>query len=285
MMPFAALLHDHVWLTKEKAVDYSSTDPDTEEAEDSEISSLLANTPPPASSNTPIIVTVSKSLLENISHTITLFKSIIHSSPFCRTTMLTYFLLSFANAIENIFAQWSSLTFSWILADVNAVNSLGNLVSFVVLLSLPTLSSIANPHFGGCSTKVDFFMVKASVIAWGVGVLLTALAPTRESLIAAVVIGNFGAGAYDAMRGFVTGLLGGKDEIEQFYVGIGIMETVGGMLGTVAWSAVFREVVGMRLWVLRLPYGLCTMLMVGALGCVVVLGRFARRLTKVGVDV
>jgi hypothetical protein len=285
MMPFTALLHDHVRSAKEKIVDYSSIDPDVEDSEDSEVTSLLTHTSSSSTSNTSILITISSSLIENISHTITLFKSIILSSPFCRTTMLTYFLLSFANAIDNIFAQWSSLTFSWILADVNAVNSLGTLVSFIVLLSLPTLSSIIKPHFGGCSSKVDFFMVKASVIAWGVGVLLMSLAPTRHLLIAAVVVGNFGAGAYDALRGFVTGLLGGKDEIEQFYVGIGIMETVGGMLGTVAWSAVFREVVGPGKWVLRVPFGLCAVLMVGALGCVVVLGRFARRVTKVRDDV
>lgn len=107
----------------------------------------------------------------------------------------------------------------------------------------------------------------------------------RGFLIAAVVVGNFGAGTYDALRGFVTGLLGGKDEIEQFYVGIGITETVGGMLGTVAWSAVFREVVGSLPWVLRIPYGLCTVLMVGVLFCVVILGRAGRRVTKVRVDV
>ena len=284
MMPFTALLHDHVRSAKEKIVD-CSVDPNAEDSEDSEITSLLTNTPVPATGNAFVFIAVSSSLLENISHTITLFKSIIHSSRFCRTTMLTYFLLSFANNIDNIFAQWSSLTFSWILADVNAVNSLGTLVSVIVLLSLPTLSSLIKPQFGGCSSKVDFLMVKASVIAWGVGILFMALAPTRALLITAVVIGNFCAGIYDALRGFVTGLLGGKDEIEQFYIGIGIMETVGGMLGTVAWSAVFREVVGMRLLVLRLPYALCAVLMVGAFGCVVVLGRFARRLTKVRVDV
>ncbi|KAE9371225.1 hypothetical protein N431DRAFT_491624 [Stipitochalara longipes BDJ] len=247
-----SLLQDHVQTAKEKIVDYPSIDPDAEDSEESEIISLLTNTPPPTTGNTSILVNVGSSLLENMSHTITLFKSIIRSSPFCRTTMLTYFLFSFANAIDDIFAQWSSLTFSWILADVNAVNSLRTLVSFIVLLSLPTLSSIVKPHFGGCSSKVDLFMVNASVIACGVGILFMALAPTRELLILARV----------------SGLLGGKDEIEQFYVGVGIMETVGGMLGTVAWSAVFREVVGVAQWILRVPYGLCAVLMVGVLGCI-----------------
>jgi hypothetical protein len=174
--------------------------------------------------------------------------------------------------------------FLWILADVNAVNSLGTLVSFIILLSLPTISSIIKPHLDNSASKVDFFMVNASVMAWGVGVLCMTFAPAREMLIAAVVVGNFGAGTYDALRGFVTGMLARKEEIEQFYVGIVIMETVGGMLGTVVWSAVFREVVGSHPWVLRVPYAVCAVLMVGVLGCVVVLGRVGRRVTKVRVD-
>jgi hypothetical protein len=112
MMLFTALLHDHIPSLKEKIAAYASIDPESPEPEDSETTSLLTNTLPPTTSRTSILVTVSGSLLENITHTITLFTSILHSSSFCRTTMLTYFLLSFANTIDNIFAQWSSLTFS-----------------------------------------------------------------------------------------------------------------------------------------------------------------------------
>jgi len=115
MMPITPLLHDHVPPTKEKIPAYASIAPNSEDfenSEDSETTSLLATLPPPTTNNTSILVTISSSLLENVTHTLTLFKQIIHSSPFCRTTMPTYFLLSFANAIDNIFAQWSSLTFS-----------------------------------------------------------------------------------------------------------------------------------------------------------------------------
>jgi hypothetical protein len=217
MMPITALLRDHVTPTKEKIPVYTFFDSDSEDSEGSE----TTNSPAQTAKQTSILITLSNSLLENLTHTITLFKQIVHSSPFCHTTMLTYFLLSFANAIDNIFAQWSSLTFSWILADVNAVNSLGTPVLFIVLLSLPTLSSTLKPQFDNCSSKVDSVMVKASVIAWGVGGLFMALAPTRKMLIATVVVENFGAGTYDALRGFVAGLLGGKEEIEKFYVGIG----------------------------------------------------------------
>jgi hypothetical protein len=59
--------------------------------------------------------------------------------------MLTYFRLAFATAINRIFTQWSSLIFSWILADMNAVTSLGTFVSLIVLLSLHTISSVIKP--------------------------------------------------------------------------------------------------------------------------------------------
>ncbi len=89
---------------------------------------------------------------------------------------------------------------------------------------------------------------------------------THKGNVASVVVGNFGAGMYDALRAYVTGILGGKDEIEQFYLGIWIMETVGGMVGTIAWSADIEESVGSLPWVLRVPYGVCALLMAGALG-------------------
>jgi hypothetical protein len=128
-------------------------------------------------------------------------------------------------------------------------------------------------------------MVNASVLAWGIGFLCMTLAPTRETLVAAMVVGNFRAATYGALRGFVTGLIEGKDEIEQFNLSIGIMETVGGMLSTVAWSVVFRDVVGCLPWVLRVPYGWCAVLMASTLGCMLVLGRVGRQVTKVRVDV
>jgi hypothetical protein len=68
-----------------------------------------------------------------------------------------------------------------------------------------------------------------------------ALAPTRELLIAAIVVMNLGSGVGDAIRGYVTGFVGGKEAVEQLYLWLGAMEMVGGMLGTVVWSAAFME--------------------------------------------
>jgi len=55
------------------------------------------------------------------------------------------------------------------------------------------------------------------------------------------------------------------------------METVGGMMGTIAWSAIFREVVGGKSWILKVPYGVNVGFIVCVLGCVVVLGRVGKR--------
>ena len=130
--------------------------------------------------------------------------------------MLTYFRLAFATAINGILTQWSSLMFFWILADASAVTSLGTFVSFIVFLSLSTIPSVIKPLFYNCSPEVDFFIVSASVLAWGTGVLYMALAPTREMLVAAVVVGNFGAGTYDALKGMLRGNLGVKMRLRNF---------------------------------------------------------------------
>lgn len=101
-----------------------------------------------------------------------------------------------------------------------------------------------------------------------------ALAPSREMLIAAVEVGNLGSGVADAIRGFVTELIGGKEKAEQLYLGIVIMKTVGSVLGTIAWSAAFRECMGRAHSVLRVPY---VGLMAAVMGGIVVLRRVGRR--------
>ncbi len=57
-----------------------------------------------------------------------------------------------------------------------------------------------------------------------IGVLCTVFAPTRELLTAAVAIANLGSGVSDAIRSYVTGVIGGKEEVEQLYLGLGIVE-------------------------------------------------------------
>jgi hypothetical protein len=121
--------------------------------------------------------------------------------------MLTYFLLSFANGIDVTFSQWFSLTFSQILADVNAISSPATPISFIILLFLPTIS-VLRPHLDNSPFKVDLFITYASILATVIEVSCMALAPTREVLIAAMVEVNFGTGLYDALRSVVTGLLG-----------------------------------------------------------------------------
>ncbi len=177
-MPFTVLFHDSMPSTKEKLTEYSPIDVGFEF---SESTTLLPTFPAPIIEKTSVLVTVSCFVPQNITQTITLFRLIIHSSTFCRATMLAYFLLSFATAINGIFTQWSSL----VLLDpcrCKRRHLVRNPRLFIVLLSLRTISSVIKPRFNSCSSKVGFFIVNASVPALGSGVLCMALAPTREML-------------------------------------------------------------------------------------------------------
>jgi hypothetical protein len=95
--------------------------------------------------------------------------------------MLIYFLLTLGQGIRVIFSQWASITYSWILADVNALSSFEMSVSGCLLLSLPLLSHhILKPRLVTTSS-VDIFVTKASVLAIALGVLCMGFAPTRAS--------------------------------------------------------------------------------------------------------
>jgi hypothetical protein len=81
MLPLTALLHESIPISIEKPLVYASIDPDSAAApsqEDSETTSLLTRFPPPDAVSTSVLSTVSHALVENITHTITLFQ---HNHP------------------------------------------------------------------------------------------------------------------------------------------------------------------------------------------------------------
>jgi hypothetical protein len=233
---------------------------------------LLVNlTPSPA-----ILPTIFHALFTHHKHTFALLKRIKSSSLFSRTTFVTYFILMFATSIRVIFSQWSSLMYNWVFADVASLNSFEMVVSGAVLLSIPYLSKFLTykPGFGS-PASVNIFIVKFSLLALALGLLLMAVAPSRALYVAAMAVFTLGCGVMQALRSFVTGMVG-RDEVENLYLGIGVMETMGEMVATVWWSNLFAEVLGRGYWVERIPFMASAGVLLCVVGCVFVLGRFLR---------
>jgi hypothetical protein len=187
------------------------------------------------------------------------------------------------SGIKVIFAQWSSLTYLWIFAEVNALTSFEMIIAGSLLLSLPLISSLLKPILGSTS-RVDIFIAQTSVFANVLGLILMALAPSRETYVIAMAVWTLGVGLSDSLRSYVTGLLESKEAVEKLYLGIGMVETLGGMLATAFWSGILAEVLGKGYWLERIPFVASSAILVVVLGFVFVLGRFGRKLAGLDGD-
>lgn len=113
-----------------------------------------------------------------------------------------------------------------------------------------------------------------------VGILCVGFAPGKVSYIMALTVWKLGHGLIDALRSYVTGLLERKEDVEQLYLGIGMMETLGGMIATAVWSGLFATVLGKGYLVSRLPFMVSSVILLSGYVCVWVLGRFGVKKSK-----
>lgn len=181
------------------------------------------------------------------------------------------------------FIQWASVTFGWIIADVNAVNSFEMIVSGGVLIALPLVARrFLYPKLGGESSRVDIFITKCSIAVHAVGLLGMGFAPNKAAYVASVTVWTLGVGWNDSLRSFVTGIVaaGGNEDLDKMYLGIGMVETCAGIIGTAGWSAAYARVVGGGYLLKRSLFVVGSALILCSLACTWCLGRLGRR--KVG---
>ena len=105
-----------------------------------------------------------------------------------------------------------------------------------------------------------------------VGILCIGFAPTNASYVVGVTVWRLGHGLLDALRSYVMGLLENKEDIEQLYLGIGMVETLGAMIATAAWSGLFAKVLVQGYLLSRLPFMASSMILLGCCACIWMLG-------------
>jgi hypothetical protein len=240
----------------------------------SESTSLLSC--PFCSPRPSAVRTVLEALKSNHTHNIELFTSIIYTSPLSRFTIFAFFLLMVVDGIRMIFTQWASVTYHWIIADVQALDSFEMIVSGTLLLSLPLLTSTYLTPKLEWSSAVDMLVSKISLLFLFLGLGLMSIAPTRMTYILALTVFTLSVPLGDSLRSFSTGLIGDKEEMEKLYLGIGMLETVGGMIATAMWSGLFSNVLGKGWWLERTPFW-------GCLGIMALVWGVLRRLERFGV--
>jgi hypothetical protein len=252
---------------------------DDPEPDITETTSLLSSDSMPEFTDVrpAIVPTIFRVLTTHHTHTLALLKGIFSAPPFIRTSLATYFIITIGAGMRVIFTQWSSLTYNWLFAEVACLTSFEMIMSSIVLLSLPGLSSfLTRTSFFASHSAVDLFIAKFSIAASTVGLLLMGFAPSRVSYVAAIAVFTLGYGVTDALRSFITGQVD-KEEVEKLYLGLGMMETLGGMIATFGWSRVLAEVLGKPYWLERIPFMTAAGILVGAGGFLYFLGRFSRR--------
>ncbi|PVH87419.1 hypothetical protein DL98DRAFT_635069 [Cadophora sp. DSE1049] len=246
-IPFCCLLPNTRRKHKQNSQDSNCS---TKSPQSSETSSLLSTAPPFAPlpmdiEDGPMFWTIMTTLRTKARNSISTCREVLASSSLSRTTMFTFFLLTCGANIRVVFVQWPSVTYGWILAEVHAIISYEAVISSILFLTLPTIShKILKPRLGGSVSEVDLFVTKFSAVAHVVGILCIGLAPTKASYIVGVTVWRLGHGLMDALRSYVTGLLDNKEDVEQLYLGIGMVETLGAMIATASWSGLFAKVLG-----------------------------------------
>lgn len=224
-----------------------------------------------------VVNTIFHALISQYAHSFTIFYDLSRSSTFSQTALLTYFLIVLSLSINVIFVQWASVTYGWVIAEVNGITSIEMIVSGAVLLALPFVAhKYLFTRFNGQSSKVDIFITKMSIVLHAIGVLGQGFAPNKIAYIAATTLWTIGIGWNDSLRSFVTGMIVEKQELDKLYLGIGLIETCAAMIGTAGWSAAYAELMDADWLVRRLLFIVASGILMASLIGVIRLGRIAR---------
>ncbi|KAK5632804.1 hypothetical protein RRF57_008518 [Xylaria bambusicola] len=159
--------------------------------------------------------------------------------PFTRHVMILFFAYTLAGTISGTSPQWASSTFNARLANVDQIRGMEMIISALVLVSLPVLSSYVLRPWLRTKQAVDIWVITASMLALLTGTLIMAMAPSLVVYAIGVAISALGVGVSDALRSFATSVLSDGDALERLYVCIRTMQSLASIAGTPLWSGFF----------------------------------------------
>jgi hypothetical protein len=153
--------------------------------------------------------------------------------------MLIYLFDEVAIYVRIVFPQWATKRFEWSLAEANGITSFQIVVNAAVLVFLPYISRVILRPILGSQQLVDLWAVKGSLAMNVMGIICVGVAPLRTLYIMSMLVYNLGSALTDALRSFVTSTMRDAKEIERLYMGISMVETIAGLVGTMLWTSVF----------------------------------------------
>ena len=163
--------------------------------------------------------------------------------------------------IQVLLPQYTSLVLDWPFATVNAALALKSLISALILFSLPTFRVLVlEPRMS--IPSIDLLVTQASLFAYMVGMLGLGFSASAGLFILSLCIFTSGTGLEDSLCAYGTISLPPGEKITDYYLRIGLVQTIAGLVAAPLWSATFSLVLKSGM----LPYGLPFWLCAGVLG-------------------
>lgn len=195
-----------------------------------------------------------------------------------RLCLAIFFFNVTAMGVRIIFQQWASMFFHWTLVETSYVLSFELLVNGLVLVFLPSISKKLLKPWLGSIRRAEIWVVKASLLMNIVGVLCMSFASTGAFFAVSLTLYSAGGGLYDALKSFATGYLQ-KEQITRFYVGISMVESIGGLIGGPLWTGIFSLSLSVDFLAVGWSFWLCSLCFLCAFTTVIKLEKYLKTLT------
>ena len=110
------------------------------------------------------------------------------------------------------------------------------------------------------TAQIDLFIVQAALLANMVGMVGFGFSSPALFFILALCIYTAGSGVYDSLTAYGTLTLPPGEKVSEFYVHIGLINTLAALVGAPMWSWIFSVVLRSGFLPLGLPFWVCAAL-------------------------
>lgn len=153
--------------------------------------------------------------------------------------LLTFFVYKISRGAASFFIQYVSTRYHWTLANANYLISMRSFLNIVVFTAvLPTAAWYLVHKKGFAPREKDLLLAKISVVALLIGTIGIGLSASISPLIVSIVIQTAGMGFAYLIRSIITTLVEAR-QVARLYVGITIIETLGGLVAAPLSAALF----------------------------------------------
>ena len=181
------------------------------------------------------------------------------------TVLIVFLINGLAIQLHVLLPQYTSLLLHWPLPTVNRALALEALVSSLMLFALPTLRKrYLEPRTS--TLQVDLLITQVSLLTNTIGVVGLGFPMPAVFFILALCVYTSGTGLADSLTAYGTFTLPPGEEVSEFYMRTGLINTIAAMIGAPLWSAVFTLVLRSGFLPLGLPFWMCAVLFGAGIG-------------------